>query len=69
MHMKGKSWANLVAGNTFAARGMRLTYVASMIQNGEKIVELHQAEIEKETEEWKMTVILYVVGDTPGAIK
>lgn len=71
MHMKGKSWANLVAGNTFAARGMRLTYVASMIQNGEKIVELQQAEIEKKTEKWKMAVILYAVGDTPsiGAIE
>lgn len=60
----GNFWANLVAGNTFVARGMGLTYVAPMIQNGEKIVELQQAEVEKETEKWKMAVILYVVRDT-----
>nr|XP_016506612.1 PREDICTED: uncharacterized protein LOC107824383 [Nicotiana tabacum] len=50
---------------------MWLTYVAPMIQNGEKIVELQQAEIEKKTEKWKMAVILYAVGDTPsiGAIE
>ncbi|XP_075110496.1 uncharacterized protein LOC142181498 [Nicotiana tabacum] len=67
----GKSWANLVARNTFAARGMGLSFVAPVIQNREKIIELQQDEIEKEIEKWKMAVILYVVGDTPsiGAIE
>ncbi|XP_009767593.1 uncharacterized protein [Nicotiana sylvestris] len=62
---KGKSWANLVVGNTFAARGMRLSFVAPVIQNGEKIVELQNEEIEKEAEKWKTSVIMYVVGVTP----
>ncbi|XP_009774607.1 uncharacterized protein [Nicotiana sylvestris] len=68
---EGKSWANLVTGNTFAARGMGLSFVAPVIQNGEKIVELQKEEIEKEAEKWKITVIMYVVGDTPsiGAIE
>ncbi|XP_019232866.1 PREDICTED: uncharacterized protein LOC109213514 [Nicotiana attenuata] len=50
---------------------MGLTYVPPMIQNGEKIVELQQEEVEKETEKWKMAVIMYVVRDTPsiGAVE
>lgn len=42
-----------------------------MIQNGEKIVELQQEEVEKETEKWRKAVIMYVVGDTPsiGAVE
>nr|XP_016465755.1 PREDICTED: uncharacterized protein LOC107788589 [Nicotiana tabacum] len=35
-----QSWANIVAGNKLASRGMNLQYIASMIQDGEKIIKL-----------------------------
>lgn len=49
MDKREKTWANLVVGNKFAARGMNLTFIALTIQNGEKILELQQTNIEKGT--------------------
>lgn len=68
---KEKNWANIFSSNRLAAKGMSLKYVAPMIKEGEKIVQLRKEDVEKETEKWKTTVILYVVGDTPtiGALK
>lgn len=45
-----KPWVNLFAGNRFATRGMSLSFIAPTIHNGEQIVELQLAEIEKGTE-------------------
>ncbi|XP_060210241.1 uncharacterized protein LOC132637115 [Lycium barbarum] len=65
------SWATLVAGNKYASKGMTLTFIAPVIENGEKIVELQRAEVAKGTEKWNKAVILYVVGEDPsiGAIE
>lgn len=59
------TWANLVENNRFGLRGMNLSFVAPIIQNGETIVELAKNEVEKETEKWRNALILYVVGNTP----
>lgn len=43
-----------------ASRGMNLTFVALTIQNGEKVVELDQEEIEEENVKWEHAIVLYV---------
>lgn len=42
------TWANTVTGNKLASRGMKLDFIAPMIQEREIIVELNQEEIEEE---------------------
>lgn len=42
-------WKNLFVGNKLASRGMSLNFMAPIIQNDEKIVELSKLEQEKET--------------------
>nr|XP_016465345.1 PREDICTED: uncharacterized protein LOC107788185 [Nicotiana tabacum] len=44
-----------------AERGMNLTYIAPIIQDGEKIVELNKEEIEKGSAKWSQALIIYVV--------
>ncbi|KAH0776401.1 hypothetical protein KY290_007812 [Solanum tuberosum] len=44
---------------------MGLSYVAPVMKNEEKVVELNKEEVEKATEVWKQALILYVVGDSP----
>lgn len=36
-----------------------------MIKNGEKVVELDNTEVDRETTKWKHAIVLYVVGDSP----
>ncbi|XP_019250862.1 PREDICTED: uncharacterized protein LOC109229762 [Nicotiana attenuata] len=48
-----------------AAKGMDLSFIAPTIKNGQVIVELSKEEVEEETQKWKQTLILYVVGSTP----
>ncbi|XP_075092189.1 uncharacterized protein LOC142172463 [Nicotiana tabacum] len=44
---------------------MNLKFVAPMIKNGEKVVELDNTEVDRETTKWKHAIVLYVVGDSP----
>ncbi|OIT00302.1 persulfide dioxygenase ethe1 -like, mitochondrial [Nicotiana attenuata] len=60
-----KEWKNLFVGNRMAARDMNLSFVALIVKDGEKIIELNKEEIEKENAKWRQALILYVVGDTP----
>lgn len=46
-------------------RGMALGYVPPVLKQGIPTARLCRSEIEKETEKWKKTIILYVIGDTP----
>lgn len=68
---EGKSWANLFTGNTLASKGMKLQFIAPIIKDGVKTVQLDKVEVERETEKWKSAMILYVVGDSPtiGAVE
>ncbi|KAF3637456.1 putative protein DOWNSTREAM OF FLC-like [Capsicum annuum] len=59
-----KKWTNFFDSNRLSANGVSLNYVAPVMKNGEKIIELNKEEIEKATEEWKQALILYVVGDS-----
>lgn len=45
-----KSWANLFTGNRFAAKGMDLEYIAPLIQDGVKVVQLQKEEVEAEND-------------------
>ncbi|XP_070026452.1 uncharacterized protein [Nicotiana sylvestris] len=48
-----------------AARGMNLSFIASIVKDGEKTIELNKEEIKRENAKWRQALILYVVGDTP----
>lgn len=65
------SWANVVAGNKLAAKGMNLEYIAPIIQEGKKIVQLEQEDINEGTVKWKQSIILYAIGYSPtiGAVE
>ncbi|KAH0657995.1 hypothetical protein KY289_026743 [Solanum tuberosum] len=66
-----KQWANLFAMNCMAARCMNLTYIASIIVEREKVVEILAEDIAQDEVKWKPSVVVYVVGTTPsiGAMK
>lgn len=44
---------------------MNLKYIGPLIEDGENIVQLRKEDVDKDTEKWKTSVILYVVGDSP----
>lgn len=44
---------------------MNINYVAPIVKNGEKVIELSKEEVNRATEEWKQALILYVVGESP----
>ncbi|XP_019239041.1 PREDICTED: uncharacterized protein LOC109219080 [Nicotiana attenuata] len=60
-----QSWANVVAGNKLAMKGMNLQFVAPVVQNGEKIAKLEVEDVEQENEKWRSAIVLYVIGDSP----
>ncbi|KAH0661616.1 hypothetical protein KY284_026547 [Solanum tuberosum] len=66
-----KQWANLIAMNCMAARCMNLTYIAPIIVEREKVVEILAEDITQDEVKWKPSVVVYVVGTTPsiGAMK
>ncbi|MCE2054936.1 hypothetical protein HAX54_041673 [Datura stramonium] len=53
------------SGNKLAEQGMSLTYVTPSLQNGEKVVELSRAELNRANETWRTAIILYVIGASP----
>ncbi|XP_019235628.1 PREDICTED: uncharacterized protein LOC109215961 [Nicotiana attenuata] len=60
-----REWEMLFNRNKMAARGMNLSYIALIIQDGVKIVELNKEKIEKGSAKWRQSLILYVVGEDP----
>ncbi|KAH0652021.1 hypothetical protein KY290_032498 [Solanum tuberosum] len=60
-----KPWANLFATNRMAARGMHLTYIAPIIVDGEKIVEILAEDVAEDDVKWKPSVVVNVVGTSP----
>lgn len=44
---------------------MNLNFVAPIVKDGEKIIELSKEEVEQEIEKWKLALILYVMGADP----
>ncbi|XP_070018332.1 uncharacterized protein [Nicotiana sylvestris] len=44
---------------------MPLKYVASIIKDGKKVVQLTKADVELGTEKWRNVITLYVVGESP----
>ncbi|XP_060200266.1 uncharacterized protein LOC132628505 [Lycium barbarum] len=67
----GQTWANVVAGNPFATRGMNLNYYAPVYKDGKCVVALEQEDIEEECVKWQKSLILYVIGESPtfGAVE
>lgn len=59
-----KKWVNFFGSNGMSAKEMSLNYVAPVMKNGEKVIELNKQEFDKDIEEWKQAV-LYVVRDSP----
>ncbi|MCE5167323.1 hypothetical protein HAX54_048240, partial [Datura stramonium] len=71
MPQESTSWSSLFTGNRLQNRGMNLSYVAPVVQEGKKVVQLQALEVYKKTEKWRKAIILYVVGESPaiGAIE
>lgn len=66
-----RSWAGLLHENKFAAKGMNLSCIPPVIQDGEVVVQLLEEYIAEENQKWNRAIFLYVVGNTPtiGAIE
>ncbi|KAH0685684.1 hypothetical protein KY290_017201 [Solanum tuberosum] len=60
-----KPWANLFSTNRLAARGMNLNYIAPIIVEGEKVVEIMPEDVAEDDMKWAPSVVVYVVGVTP----
>ncbi|KAH0660431.1 hypothetical protein KY290_027262 [Solanum tuberosum] len=60
-----KPWANLFSTNRLAARCMNLNYIALIIVEGEKVVEIMPENVAEDDMKWAPPVVVYVVGVTP----
>ncbi|KAK4721594.1 hypothetical protein R3W88_011827 [Solanum pinnatisectum] len=60
-----KPWANLFTTNRMVAIGMNLTYIALIIVEGEKVVEILAEDIVESGVKWRPSVVIYMVGETP----
>ncbi|MCD9643771.1 hypothetical protein HAX54_031470 [Datura stramonium] len=58
-------WATLFTGTRLTNKGMDLSFVAPTVEDGRKVIQLLDTEVEKENEKWRKAVILYVVGESP----
>ncbi|KAH0639330.1 hypothetical protein KY290_036591 [Solanum tuberosum] len=58
-------WVGLFYATKLAAKGMNLSYIPRVIQEGEMVVQLTEEDVEEENEVWVQAVVLYVVGNTP----
>ncbi|KAK4360270.1 hypothetical protein RND71_019222 [Anisodus tanguticus] len=65
---KGQTWASLFS--KMKAKGKTLQYVELVIVDGEKVAQIQQEKVEEDTQKWKQSIVLYVVGNSPsiGAI-
>ncbi|XP_070049826.1 uncharacterized protein [Nicotiana tomentosiformis] len=60
------TWTELFNRNHAATNGMSIDYIPSELVEGSVIIKLDKGETEKKIDKWKSTLIVYVVGDTPG---
>ncbi|KAG5615559.1 hypothetical protein H5410_015383 [Solanum commersonii] len=63
-----EKWANFFDNNMMFAKEMNLSNINIVVKKGEKVIELNKDETDKETENWKQELTLYVVGDSPTII-
>ncbi|KAK4718353.1 hypothetical protein R3W88_016691 [Solanum pinnatisectum] len=60
-----KPWANLFFTNRLAGRGMNLNYIAPIIVEGEKVVEIMPEDVAEDDMKWAPSVVVYAVGVIP----
>ncbi|KAL3330500.1 hypothetical protein AABB24_034364 [Solanum stoloniferum] len=60
-----RDWVGLFYATKSAAKGMNLSYIPPLIQEGEVVVQLTKEDVEEENGVWEKTIVLYVVGNTP----
>ncbi|XP_056697358.1 uncharacterized protein [Spinacia oleracea] len=58
-------WKNLFTGSKMASKGASLSFVTPVLQDGKKIAQLQEDEMNELTEKWKSSMVMYVVGDSP----
>lgn len=58
-------WAKLFTGNRSAKYGMHLTYISPEVVNGQYVINLDKTEVENETEKWRKSLIVNIIGDVP----
>lgn len=66
-----KQWANLFQQSNLTGRGIDLAYITPVVKDNAKLVQFQANDVDMETEKWRKTIILYVVGSSPtiGAVK
>ncbi|KAF3631435.1 hypothetical protein FXO38_26667, partial [Capsicum annuum] len=66
-----RAWAGLFDANCLTAKGMNLTYIPPIIEEGEVMVQLEREDVVEGNTKWKQALIMYVVGNTPtiGAVE
>lgn len=50
---QGKNWTTLFIGTKLAAKGLNLNYIAPVVKDGIKLVQLEKVEVDRETGLWK----------------
>ncbi|KAH0658778.1 hypothetical protein KY289_027526 [Solanum tuberosum] len=60
-----KPWANLFSTNRLATRGSNLNYIASIIVEGGKVVEIMPEDVAEDDMKWAPSVVVYFVGVIP----
>nr|XP_009597092.1 uncharacterized protein LOC104093083 [Nicotiana tomentosiformis]XP_009597093.1 uncharacterized protein LOC104093083 [Nicotiana tomentosiformis] len=59
-------WVNLFSKNKTMENGMALSYIAPQIVNGKIVIQLEKEEVERETGEWRGSLIAYVIVNCSG---
>lgn len=59
-------WVSLFSNNQAASNGMKLSYIPPEIVEGNVTVKLDKKETERETDKWKNSLVIYILGETPG---
>ncbi|KAF3633876.1 hypothetical protein FXO37_26810 [Capsicum annuum] len=62
---EGQQWKSLFTGAKLNARGIDLSYVALVVKDGAKLVQLVPSDVETKNAKWRKVVILYVIGNSP----
>ncbi|KAK4727178.1 hypothetical protein R3W88_032095 [Solanum pinnatisectum] len=57
-----RDWVGLFDATKLAAKGMNLSYISHVIQEGEVVVKLTEEDVEEENGVWAKAIVLYVVG-------
>ncbi|XP_070019439.1 uncharacterized protein [Nicotiana sylvestris] len=63
--VEGPTMADVVKNNRAQHLGMKLKFFPPVIKNGVKVVQLNEIEMEKQSRQWRNTLIGYVLGGMP----